>query len=190
MGQRAAFSVAAACTVIANGCAAPDPAALLADAPAFEPVVEAAVVVSETTMDGRRGKTHGLISFEDGPYGLIITPKLHGLDPGAHAAHVHENASCAPDEAGVPAGAAGDHYDPHGSGQHSGPYGDGHLGDLPNLFVEPSGMSYVPVLAPRVTVADLKGRSLMIHAGADRYDEYGEHEHGKGGMRMYCGIIR
>ncbi|NNE62329.1 MAG: superoxide dismutase, partial [Woeseia sp.] len=75
-------------------------------------------------------------------------------------------------------------------GEHAGPYGDGHLGDLPNLLVEPSGVSYVPVLAPRVTVADVKGRSLMIHAGADRYDEYGEHMHGKGGMRMYCGIIR
>jgi len=182
--------LAAVWVLVAHGCAAPEQSKAVTEPAGFRPVVEAAVVVSETKMDGRRGKTHGIISFENSPYGLVITPKLHGLDPGAHAAHVHENASCAADDSGVPAGAAGDHYDPHASGKHTGPYGEGHLGDLPNLHVEPNGMAYVPVLAPRVTVADLRGRSLMIHAGADRYDEYAEHEHGKGGMRMYCGIIR
>lgn len=156
----------------------------------FKPVVEAAVVVSETTMDGTRGKTHGIIEFEDGPHGLIIKPKLHGLDPGLHAAHVHEFASCEPDDMGMPAGAAGGHYDPEGTGVHAGPYGAGHLGDLPNLSVEPNGMATLTVVAPRVKVADLEGRSLMIHAGQDRYDSYAEHEHGKGGMRMYCGVIR
>jgi Cu/Zn superoxide dismutase len=29
----------------------------------------------------------------------------------------------------------------------------------------------------------------MIHAGADRYDQHAAHAHGKGGMRMYCGVI-
>lgn len=172
------------------GCAGQPAQPEVADKAKFVPVVEAAVVISESTMDGRRGKTFGMVSFEDSPYGLVITPKLNGMDPGPHAAHVHENPSCAPDEMGMPAGAAGDHYDPDESGLHSGPYGEGHLGDLPNLIVEPNGRSFVPVLAPRVTVADLKGRSLMIHSGADRYDEYGKHMHGKGGMRMYCGIIR
>lgn len=156
----------------------------------FSPVVEAAVVVSETTMDGKRGKTFGIVEFEDGPHGLIIKPRLHGMDPGLHAAHIHEFPSCEPDEMGMPAGAAGGHYDPQGSGVHAGPYGEGHLGDLPNLSVEPNGMATLTVVAPRVTVADLKGRSLMIHAGQDRYDSYAEHEHGKGGMRMYCGVIR
>ncbi|NNF51910.1 MAG: superoxide dismutase [Gammaproteobacteria bacterium] len=157
----------------------------------FTPVVEAAVVVAETTMDGRPGKTFGIVEFEDGPHGLIIKPRLHGMDPGPHAAHVHEHPSCEPDdEMGMPAGAAGGHYDPEGTGVHAGPYGQGHLGDLPNLIVEPTGMASLTVVAPRVTVADLKGRSLMIHAGADRYDSYAEHEHGKGGMRMYCGVIR
>ncbi|MGB5245982.1 MAG: superoxide dismutase family protein [Woeseia sp.] len=177
-------------SLLGYGCASPEPAASVPEAQTFRPVVEAAVVVRETTMDGRRGKTFGMVSFEDGPYGLVVTPRLHDMDPGSHAVHVHENPSCAMDEAGMPAGAAGDHYDPGGSGLHRGPYGDGHLGDLPNLNVEPTGMAFVPVLAPRVTVADLKGRSLMIHAGADRYEEYGEHMHGKGGMRMYCGVIK
>lgn len=155
-----------------------------------KPAVQAAVVIAESTPDGLRGRTYGMVSFEDGPHGLVIIPQLHGLDPGPHAAHVHENPSCAADAMGMPAGAAGDHFDPHGTGKHAGPYGDGHLGDLPNLIVEANGMATLPVIAPRVTVADLRGRSLMIHAGADRYDEYAKHEHGKGGMRMFCGVIR
>ena len=156
----------------------------------FKPVVEAAAVVSETAMDGSAGKTFGIVEFKDGPHGLIVKPKLHGLDPGLHAIHVHENPSCEPDDMGMPAGAAGGHYDPENSGVHAGPYGEGHLGDLPNLTVEPTGMATLTVVAPRVTVADLKGRSLMIHAGPDRYADYAEHEHGKGGMRMFCGVIR
>lgn len=154
------------------------------------PVIEAAVVVRESAPDVRRSPTFGMVSFEDGPHGLIIKPKLHGLDPGPHAAHIHEHPNCGPDDMGMLAGAAGGHYDPNGTGVHAGPYGEGHLGDLPNLIVEPNGMASLPVVAPRITVADLKGRSLMIHAGPDRYDEYGEHVHGKGGPRMYCGVIR
>lgn len=157
----------------------------------FKPVVEAAAVMAETTMDGSPGKTYGIVEFEDGPYGLIVKPRLHDLDPGPHAAHIHENPDCGPDDAmGMPAGAAGGHYDPENTGKHAGPYGDGHLGDLPNLLVEPTGMASLEVIAPRVKVADLKGRSLMIHAGPDRYEDYAEHEHGKGGMRMFCGVIR
>ncbi len=154
------------------------------------PVVEAAAVVAETAAAGKRGQTYGIVEFEDGPHGLIVKPRLHGLQPGPHAAHIHENPDCGPDAMGMPAGAAGDHYDPTSTGTHAGPYGEGHLGDLPNLIVEPTGMATLPVVAPRVTVADLKGRSLMIHAGADRYDSYAKHQHGKGGMRMYCGVIR
>jgi len=190
MMLRAGAALTALGSLLILGCAVTEPTPEVAKAPEHVPVVEAAVLIRESTMDGRRGKTFGLVSFMDSPYGLIITPRLHNMDPGPHAVHVHENASCAADEMGMPAGAAGGHYDPDGSGQHTGPYGEGHLGDLPNIIVEPNGMSSLPVLAPRLTVADLEGRSLMIHAGADRYDEYGEHMHGKGGMRMYCGVIR
>ena len=83
-----------------------------------------------------------------------------------------------------PAGAAGGRYDPDGAKSHQGPYGDGHLGDLPNLIVEDDGVATMTVLAPRVTVADLNGRALVMHAGPDRYD--GEE---MGGARVYCGVF-
>jgi Cu-Zn family superoxide dismutase len=85
--------------------------------------------------------------------------------------------------------AAGDHYDPEGTDRHAGPYGDGHLGDLPNLIVEADGTATIPVLAPRLSVSEIYDRSIMIHAEPDRYDEHETHHHGKGGARIYCGVI-
>lgn len=161
----------AACTLLAS----PDPSA--------------STTLREVT-DGGEGEIIGTVRFEDSEYGLLILPDLHGLDPGPHAVHVHENPDCGKSADGTSAGAAGDHYDPDGSGRHAGPYGDGHLGDLPNLIVESDGSARVPVLAPRVKAADVRDRALMINAGTDRYEDHASHEHGKGGSRFYCGVIR
>lgn len=60
----------------------------------------------------------------------------------------------------VPALAAGGHYDPSDSKRHDTPWGDGHLGDLPPLFVDAEGNANQPVFAPRLKMADLAVRSL------------------------------
>jgi Cu-Zn family superoxide dismutase len=154
--------------------------------PAAAAADEARVVVHEVDTEGV-GTAVGEIVFVDTEFGLLIQPNLSGAAPGLHGTHVHQNPDCGPAEANgamVPAGAAGGHYDPDNTGQHLGPYGDGHLGDLPNIVVEADGTASVPVLAPRVTVADLKGRALVLHAGADRYDN-----EDMGGGRMYCGVV-
>jgi Cu-Zn family superoxide dismutase len=140
--------------------------------------------------DLSNGEPVGTIMFTDTKYGLLVTPELSGLEPGLHAVHVHENPDCGDGNDGTPAGLAGDHYDPHGTGRHEGPYGEGHLGDLPNITVEADGSATVPVLAPRVAAADIVGRAVVLHRGADRYDRHSHHSHGKGGARMYCGVIR
>ena len=126
--------------------------------------------------------------------------------------HVHTNASCAPAKAGdgmQPGGEAGGHFDPQDTGRYAGPYANGARGDLPNLLVEANGTATIPVLAPRLELSVVRGRSVMIHAGADRYGPRlpgadalameggaGDHGHGdagghgkQGGMRMYCGVI-
>lgn len=142
--------------------------------------------IHRATPDGP-GASVGRVTFEDSRYGLIVTPDLRGLEPGLHGAHVHQNPNCGPSRSGgtvTPAGAAGGHYDPAGTGRHAGPYGDGHLGDLPNLTVEADGTATLPVLAPRVKTRDLQGRSLMIHAAPDRYTNAMP-----GGARGYCGVI-
>ncbi|MES1952570.1 copper/zinc binding superoxide dismutase [Salinisphaera sp. S4-8] len=152
------------------------------------------VEVHRLSDDGPRASV-GVVTFSDTEHGLLVTPDLHDLEPpGLHGAHIHSHADCgaaAKDGHMTIGAAAGDHYDPHDTGRHGGPYGQGHLGDLPNLAVEPDGSATIPVLAPRLRVADLAGRSIMIHAGADRYQHHAasNHAHGKGGARMYCGVI-
>lgn len=138
------------------------------------------------------GEEIGTVAAEDGPYGLVLTPALRGLPPGVHGFHVHQNPDCGAGEkdgkkiAGL---AAGGHLDPADTGRHAGPYGQGHLGDLPVLIVGEDGSSTLPLLAPRLKAGDLKGRSLMIHAGGDNYSDQPE-KLGGGGPRIACGVAR
>lgn len=133
----------------------------------------------------------GTITLEDSDYGLLLTPELSDMPPGIYGFHVHEHASCEPgeDDAGemAAAQAAGDHYDPEGTESHEGPYGDGHLGDLPVLTVTEEGTATTPVLAPRLSLEEMNERSLMIHEGGDTYSN--EPELGGGGGRMACGVV-
>jgi Cu-Zn family superoxide dismutase len=137
------------------------------------------------------GQAIGAVTISQTPYGLVFSPALSGLPPGLHGFHVHENPSCAPKEKDgkmVPALAAGGHYDPAGTKEHGFPWGNGHLGDLPALYVDAEGNAANPVLAPRLKMADLKGRSLMVHAGGDNHSDHPA-PLGGGGVRVACGVI-
>jgi Cu-Zn family superoxide dismutase len=136
-------------------------------------------------------KPAGTVTLEETRYGLVFTPKLNGLTPGQHGFHVHENASCAAGEKdGKPTAAlaAGGHYDPAKTGKHGAPWGDGHLGDLPALSVAADGTATDPVLAPRLKLRDVRGRSLMVHAGGDNHADHPA-PLGGGGARVACGVI-
>ena len=61
-------------------------------------------------------------------------------------------------------------------------------GDLPPLFVDNQGKATSPVLAPRIKIADPKGRALMVHAGGDNHSDTPK-KLGGGGARMACGVI-
>lgn len=138
------------------------------------------------------GKEIGTIKASDSNYGLIITPQLSELTPGLHGFHVHDKPDCShamKDGKAVPALAAGGHYDPVNTGKHEGPYGNGHLGDLPALYVGADGKATLPVLAPRLKAADIKGRSFMIHAGGDNYADTPA-PLGGGGARAACGVVK
>ena len=139
-----------------------------------------------------KGVDIGTISAHANRYGVVFTPKLSGLAPGVHGFHVHENPSCEPKEKDgkpVAALAAGGHYDPKKTGRHEGPWGKGHLGDLPALYVDAQGKAEYPVLAPRLKLADLKGRALMIHAGGDNHADHPA-PLGGGAARIACGVIK
>jgi superoxide dismutase, Cu-Zn family len=136
------------------------------------------------------GPAIGTVTFEDTKWGLLIIPDLSGLPPGVHGFHIHEKAACGPaeHEGKMAAGfAAGGHYDPQHTGKHLGPYSSGgHQGDLPPLVVNADGKATLPVLAPRLTVKDVRGHSVMIHEGADNYSDQPA-PLGGGGARVACG---
>ena len=138
------------------------------------------------------GASLGTVSIEETPYGLVFTPSLAGLEPGAHGFHVHEKGSCAPDmKDGKPGAAlaAGGHYDPDNTKVHGLPWGKGHKGDLPVLVVDAKGNASIPVLAPRLKLADVMGKALMIHAGGDNHADH-PMPLGGGGARMACAVIK
>ncbi|MGX2042194.1 superoxide dismutase family protein [Methylocaldum sp. MU1018] len=129
----------------------------------------------------------GVIVATDAAAGLTLAPDLKGLSPGPHGFHVHEFPDCgtkAKDGKPVAGLAAGNHFDPNGTGKHAGPAGDGHAGDLPVLNVAPDGTAGQAVVTDRLRVADLRGRSLMIHAENDNYADK------PGGARIACGVVK
>jgi superoxide dismutase, Cu-Zn family len=162
-----------------------------AQAPA-EAVANGPIVIPMNIVDAEGGaRPIGNVTASDSGYGLILKPALTGLPPGLHGFHVHEKPLCAPamKEGKMEAAqAAGGHLDPASTGRHEGPYGQGHLGDLPALYVAPDGKADYPVLAPRLKTSDLRGHSIMIHAGGDNHADHPA-PLGGGGGRMACGIV-
>ncbi len=150
-------------------------------------------VVTLNTVDAKGvGIKVGEVTITESAYGLVLTPALEKLAPGIHGFHLHQNPSCEAQEKDgkvTPALAAGGHYDPKKSNKHGAPWGDGHLGDLPPLYVTTDGKATQPVLAPRLKLKDLPGRSLMVHAGGDNHSDHPE-ALGGGGVRIACGVIK
>jgi Cu-Zn family superoxide dismutase len=150
------------------------------------------VTVNLSALDAQGAQTPiGSVRLVETRFGVALYPSLRGLQPGLHGFHVHENPSCGPTEADgkkVPGGAAGGHYDPEGTKKHGEPWGGGHLGDLPPLFVAADGSATTPVLAPRLKMSDVRNRSLMVHAGGDNHADHPA-PLGGGGARVACGVI-
>lgn len=143
----------------------------------------------ELTEDGM-GDVIGSVKIRANPDGVLFVPDISGLTPGVHGFHVHENPDCGTAEKDgktVPGGAAGGHYNPGGGG-HNGPYQEGHKGDLPALYADEDGEVTVPVLAPRLTIRDLKDRALIVHQHGDNYSDEPK-ALGGGGPRVACGVI-
>jgi Cu-Zn family superoxide dismutase len=143
------------------------------------------------------GKAIGNVTLSDTANGFLAMKFAMAIEipPGGHGMHIHENPSCDPaekDGAMIAGLAAGGHYDPAKTGKHMGASGDGHLGDLPILYVDvpETGTESIrhTLVAPRLKLADVLGRSLVIHAGSDNFRDEPK-PLGGGGTRIACGII-
>ncbi len=135
------------------------------------------------------GKPMGTATLSDTADGLSIKVDVSGISGGEHGFHVHEKGDCSPSQkdgkmtAGL---AAGPHFDPHATKTHKGPDGGGHGGDLPKL-TSADGKIDQTVTVKDLKLADVAGRSLMIHEGGDNYSDNPENGGGKG--RIACGVI-
>jgi superoxide dismutase, Cu-Zn family len=155
------------------------------------PALAAKATITVTALDS--GAALGTIQATDSKHGLVLKPNLSGLPAGPHGIHLHQNGDCSGKEQDgkvVPGLAAGGHFDPKGTGRHAGPWNEGgHQGDLPALAVNADGTATDPLVAPHLKVADLKGRAIIIHAGADNYADDPK-PLGGGGPRIACGVVK
>ncbi len=158
----------------------------------FQAHAEQAQAEVYSLTDAGQGIKHGEILFADTAKGLLVEENLVNLPTGAHGIHVHEKGDCSSttvDGKTILGGAAGGHYDPHKTGKHSGPNASGHKGDLPVLMVNNEGKVSRSFYLQGVTAADFKGRSVIIHAAGDNYQDTPK-PLGGGGDRIACGLIK
>jgi Cu-Zn family superoxide dismutase len=139
--------------------------------------------------DSGEGEKIGTVTVDESKAGVSFKVAVTGLPKGRHGFHVHQQGDCgaAMKDGKMTAGvAAGDHYDPDSKKSHKGPKGAGHKGDLPLLNGTEQGINQT-VTAPRLKLADVVGRALVIHEGGDNYSDTPENGGGKG--RVACGVV-
>ena len=123
---------------------------------------------------------------------VIVQLSVTGLTPGKHAVQIHEIGTC------VPCSAAGSHLD-------LGPFPQNvpvtanhpfHSGDLLNIDVDSRGRGFmnhvtnrVALSAGQLSIFDLDGASIVVHALPDTYCPDPSDPNCAGGGRVACGII-
>lgn len=132
-------------------------------------------------------KVVGHVTFSDRKAGLYIEAHFTQLPAGIHGFHIHK----AGDLRGEGCKLACDHYHKGPPCDHGGPpgwKGPRHTGDLGNI----KGPGVYRYTLADVTVADILGRSVIVHEDADDYglgDQPDSLTTGHAGVRMACAII-
>ena len=134
----------------------------------------------------------GTVTFREVEDALRVRVRLEGLAPGEHGFHVHEGASCAPDSAGTPGGAAGGHLNPLVSphGAPSAARTGRHAGDLGNVTAGPDGVAAGVVTDSVLALSgptSVVGHAVVVHAGRDDLESQPD---GAAGGRVACGVVR
>ncbi|WP_332778235.1 superoxide dismutase family protein [Polaromonas sp.] len=131
--------------------------------------------------------TTGTVSFAQTGDKVMVTGEVRGLKPNAeHGFHVHEKGDCSSGD-GL---SAGGHFNPdakshgqHGAGMH-------HVGDLPSLKADASGVARFSFESRSIAVgsgaSDIGGRGLIVHRDPD---DYKTQPTGNAGPRLACAVI-
>lgn len=133
----------------------------------------------------------GSLFFQNVPGGVWVSIEVSGLPTyrpaedgqppiGPHGFHIHQFGNCAVGDSSNPFQAAGEHWNPTNQ-----PHGN-HIGDFPVLFSN-KGRALMGFFTDKFQVADIVGRSVIIHQNPD---DYRSQPAGASGKRLACGIIR
>lgn len=196
----------ACCAMAAGACVTEEPAADVSS--------KQQGIVSQASALARNanGAVVATVVFTAAGGGTVVTAVARLTDAaGVHGFHVHANDNAANGDGCIadPAQPATTHFvsaDGHfnpGGGIHGN-----HAGDMPPLFVAGSGTTATTFLTDRFTVDQIKGRAVIIHAGADNFgnipvgtlaNQYTANaadattltnNTGNAGNRIACGVIR
>ena len=132
----------------------------------------------------------GEVMFVPTPKGTRAYITFLRLPPGQHGLHIHR----AGDLRGEGCKGACDHFHIGEAVKHGGPpgsRGSRHTGDLGNVSTD-KGPFRVNYYMSGVTMSDLYGRSVIVHADPDDYGRGGHedsHTTGHSGARIGCSVI-
>lgn len=130
----------------------------------------------------------GTVQFQTQNGGIYITADFQVLPPGDHGFHIHT----AGDLRGQGCKGACDHFHKGPPRTHGGPpssKGPRHTGDLGNITGPSSKTTY---FLPGLTLSELYGRSVIVHADADDLGKGHEEDSlttGHSGARIGCALI-
>ncbi|WP_057882012.1 superoxide dismutase family protein [Tsuneonella troitsensis] len=145
--------------------------------------------IGGATLSLANGMPAGTVQLVANGSTVSLVAAVTGISPGPHGFHLHAVGSCqAPDFT-----SAGGHLNPL-SREHGTANPDGrHVGDLPNITVQPSGTGSLTAELPGTRaqveewVFDTDGTAVVVHANAD---DYRTDPTGNAGGRIACGIIK
>lgn len=156
--------------------------------PAINPASNASAGTASVRLVGPEGDPAGTATLTAMPLGVLVEVDATGLPPDAWVAiHVHERGAC------DPAGgheSAGGHFNPSGVSHGFAVEGGPHAGDMPNIHTNAEGAAKAQIFNPLIVLDEgenaVRGRALIIHAGAD---DYTTQPSGGAGDRLACGVI-
>ena len=122
---------------------------------------------------------NGMVQFFQGCHGVIVEAEISGLpktETGFFGFHIHEGGSCS----GEAFSNTGGHFNP-GEAIHPS-----HAGDLPPLLGD-HGKAYMKVLTSRFCIAQIFGRTIILHAAPD---DFHTQPSGNAGTKIACGVIQ
>jgi len=134
-----------------------------------------------------RSNIRGIVLFTEDLNEVCITINVRGLTPGKHGLHIHE---CGDLREGCKSACA--HYNPTNKAHGDLASTESHAGDLGNIIADDQGLCKMELRTSKFLLADIIGRSLIIHADPDDLGLGGTEESrttGTSGERVACEII-